>query len=59
MIESSVAITAAAHLACLADYIDLDGNLLITNDKFVGARVDKGRIVLPDAPGIGVFSQLN
>ncbi len=58
MIESSVAITAAAHLACLADYIDLDGNLLITNDKFVGARVDKGRIVLPDAPGIGVFSQL-
>ena len=54
-IESSVAITAAAHLAPLADYCDLDGNVLITDDPFTGATLDDGaRIVLPTAPGLGV-----
>ncbi len=37
MIESSIAVTAAAHLAPLADFVDLDGNVLITNDPFCGA----------------------
>ncbi len=54
MIESSVAITAAAHLSPLADYADLDGNLLISNDPFIGATVQQGRLVLPEGPGIGV-----
>ena len=36
MIESSVLITAAAHLASLTDYLDLDGNVLITNDPYQG-----------------------
>ena len=54
MIETSVAITAAAHLSPLADYADLDGNLLITNDPFSGAAVRQGRLVLPEGPGIGV-----
>jgi len=54
MIESSVAITAAAHLSPLADYADLDGNLLITNDPFIGVTVHNGRLVLPQEPGIGV-----
>jgi L-alanine-DL-glutamate epimerase-like enolase superfamily enzyme len=54
MIETSVGITAAAHLAPLADHADLDGNLLIANDPFRGARVEGGRIVAPDAPGLGV-----
>ena len=54
MIESSVAITAAAHLSPLADYADLDGNLLISNDPFSGASVRQGRLVLPEKPGIGV-----
>ena len=44
MIESSVLITAAAHLAELADYLDIDGNLLINNDPFVGASADQGVI---------------
>jgi L-alanine-DL-glutamate epimerase-like enolase superfamily enzyme len=42
MIETSVLISAAAHLAELADYLDVDGNLLITNDPFVGVTATKG-----------------
>ena len=54
MIETSAAITAAAHLSPLADYADLDGNLLISNDPYAGATVRKGRLVLPEEPGTGV-----
>ncbi len=54
MIESSVAITAAAQLCSLIDYADLDGNLLISNDPFVGARIIDGYVVVNDRPGIGV-----
>jgi L-alanine-DL-glutamate epimerase-like enolase superfamily enzyme len=54
MVESSLAITAAAHIAPLVDYADLDGNLLITNDPYVGAEVEDGRLVLPSEPGLGV-----
>jgi len=54
MVESSLAITAAAQLSPLVDYADLDGNLLVTNDPFVGATVEDGRLVLPDGPGLGV-----
>ena len=54
MIESSIAITAAAHIAPLVDTADLDGNLLLDEDPFSGATVVDGRIVPPDAPGLGV-----
>ncbi|NOZ55668.1 MAG: dipeptide epimerase [Calditrichaeota bacterium] len=55
MVESSLGITAAAHLAPLADYADLDSHLLITDDPFVGMQLDTdGRILLPSEPGIGV-----
>jgi L-alanine-DL-glutamate epimerase-like enolase superfamily enzyme len=54
MVESSVAVTAAAQLAPLADFADLDGNLLITNDPYRGLQVDAGRVTLPDTPGLGV-----
>src|SRR5579883_131734 len=54
MIESAIAITAAAHLTPLVDYADLDGNLLIDNDPFVGVTVKNGKLILPDAPGLGV-----
>jgi L-Ala-D/L-Glu epimerase len=54
MIESSIAITAAAHLSPLVDHADLDGALLLAEDPFEGARMEKGRLVLPDAPGLGV-----
>lgn len=54
MLETSVAITAAAHLSPLVDYGDLDGNLLLANDPFVGVAVEDGRLILPDGPGLGI-----
>ncbi len=54
MIESSVAIGAAAQISPLVDYADLDGNLLISNDPFKGPAVEKGKIILPKGPGLGV-----
>ena len=54
MIESSVGITAAAHLAGLADFIDLDGHLYLANDDCIGVRYDAdGRLRLPENSGIG------
>jgi len=58
MVESSVGITAAAHLSPLVDYADLDGNLLITNDPFSGVKVEQGKLILPDRPGLGVIGDL-
>ena len=53
MIETSVAISAAASISPLVDYADLDGNLLITNDPFDGVKVKHGKLILVDRPGIG------
>lgn len=54
MTETSCAVSAAAQLAPAVDFADLDGNLLISNDRFDGMQVIKGKISLPDRPGIGV-----
>lgn len=54
MTETSCAVTAAAQLSPLADFADLDGNLLIANDCFDGLKIKDGRITLPSRPGIGV-----
>lgn len=57
MIESSLALTAAAHLAPLVDYLDLDGLLHLASDPFEGLEFDRGRITLPDRPGIGALEK--
>ena len=54
MTETSCAVSAAAQLSPVADFADLDGNLLISNDLFEGMTVVKGKITLPDRPGIGL-----
>ncbi|HQH61560.1 MAG TPA: enolase C-terminal domain-like protein, partial [Candidatus Saccharicenans sp.] len=54
MIESSLAISAAATICPLFDYADLDGNLLINNDPFSGLKLDGDRWLLSDQPGLGV-----
>ena len=54
MVESSVGVTAAAHLAPLCDYADLDGPLLIKNDPYRGLQYDGAKMSLPNLPGIGV-----
>ena len=54
MTETSCAISAAAQLSPLADWADLDGNLLISNDLYDGVKVVDGKVTLSDLPGIGV-----
>jgi L-alanine-DL-glutamate epimerase-like enolase superfamily enzyme len=54
MIESSLGITAAAHVTPLVDIVDLDGAALLADDPFVGARIDGGQVRLPPEPGLGV-----
>jgi L-alanine-DL-glutamate epimerase-like enolase superfamily enzyme len=54
MISSSVSVTASAQISPLVDYADLDGNLLISNDRYSGVLVKDGKLVLPDRPGLGV-----
>ncbi|HTW79372.1 MAG TPA: dipeptide epimerase [Terracidiphilus sp.] len=54
MVSSSCTVTAAAHLSPLVDYADLDGNLLVANDPWRGVRVEKGKLVLPSGPGLGL-----
>ncbi len=55
MTETSCGISAAAQLSPAVDFADLDGNLLIANDRFDGVKVTAGRLTLPDRPGIGVL----
>jgi L-alanine-DL-glutamate epimerase-like enolase superfamily enzyme len=54
MIESELGIAQAAQLGSLADYIDLDGHLLISSQPFTGLGLRDGRLVLSDGPGLGV-----
>ncbi len=54
MVESSIAISAAAHIAPFVDYVDLDGNLLLADDPYLGVKVDQGRLIYNDLPGLGV-----
>lgn len=49
MIESSVLITAAAHLAELTNYLDIDGNILINNDPYLGVTTEKGILSFANA----------
>jgi L-alanine-DL-glutamate epimerase-like enolase superfamily enzyme len=54
MIESSLGITAAAHLTPLVDIVDLEGAALLADDAFTGATIPGGRVTLPTGPGLGV-----
>ena len=56
MTETSCAVTAAAQLSPLVDFADLDGNLLISNDRFTGVTVVDGRLTLPSGPGLGLIA---
>ena len=53
MTETSCAISAASHLSPMADWADLDGAILIKNDKFEGTKIINGKISLRNRPGIG------
>jgi len=57
MTETSCAVSAAAQLAPLVDWADLDGNLLISNDRFDGMKIVDGKVTPTDLPGIGIKLQ--
>ena len=55
MEETSVGIAASALVASLADWVDLDGNLLLADDPIEGLELDDAcRWRLPDGPGLGL-----
>lgn len=54
MTETSCAVSAAAQLAPMAEWVDLDGNLLIANDLFDGMKIVDGRVTLSPLPGVGI-----
>ncbi|NNE69884.1 MAG: dipeptide epimerase [Rhodothermales bacterium] len=54
MVESSLAISAAAALAPLADFADLDGAGFLANDPFDGVTFEDAKPVMPARPGLGV-----
>jgi L-alanine-DL-glutamate epimerase-like enolase superfamily enzyme len=58
MTETSCAISAAAQLSPLADWADLDGNLLIKNDCYDGVTISDGKVTLNDRPGIGIIEKV-
>ncbi|HEY2603181.1 MAG TPA: dipeptide epimerase [Thermoleophilaceae bacterium] len=54
MIESELGIAAAAQIASLVDFVDLDGHLLISNSPFTGLGFRDGGVVASADPGLGV-----
>ncbi len=55
MIETSIGLTAMAHLSGFADWLDLDASLLVTNDPFAGMRFDENAMIhVPEKPGLGI-----
>tara|TARA_Y100001970_G_C14228527_1_gene857180 strand:- start:432 stop:1463 length:1032 start_codon:yes stop_codon:yes gene_type:complete len=54
MVESSIGITAASHIAGAVDFVDLDGNLLISNDPYKGVEVFMGHLKLNTFDGLGI-----
>ncbi len=59
MVETSVGITAAAHLASMVDKVDLDGNLLINNDPYDGVKIVNGKLFLNSFSGLGLKLKSN
>jgi L-alanine-DL-glutamate epimerase-like enolase superfamily enzyme len=56
MIETSIGLTAMAHLSGFADWLDLDASLLVTNDPFIGMIFDENAIIhVPEKPGLGII----
>lgn len=54
MAESSCAVSAASQLMGLADWIDLDGPLLVDNDPFEGVGYAGGKVFSPVGAGTGI-----
>lgn len=53
MTESSVGITAIAHIAPLLDFVDMDGAMLLAKDPARGVQITPEKVTFPVGPGIG------
>lgn len=53
MTESSIGISAIAHIAPLLDYVDMDGAMLLAKDIADGVRISPEGVTFPDRNGIG------
>ncbi len=53
MTESSIGISAIAHLTPMLDYVDMDGALLLKNDVASGVKLENGNIIFSKLNGIG------
>ena len=54
MVESQLGVAPAAAIASLADWVDLDGHLLLADEPFTGLRFEDGRVLPGGGPGLGV-----
>ncbi len=54
MVESQLGVAPAAAIASLADWVDLDGHLLLAEQPFTGLRFEDGRVLPSAEPGLGV-----
>jgi L-Ala-D/L-Glu epimerase / N-acetyl-D-glutamate racemase len=54
MVESQLGVAPAAQIASLADWVDLDGHLLLADEPFTGLELDSGRVLPSHGPGLGV-----
>jgi L-alanine-DL-glutamate epimerase-like enolase superfamily enzyme len=54
MVETSLGISAAAHISGLVDFVDLDGAMLLADDPYSGPTYENGRVLLSGEPGLGV-----
>ena len=57
MEETSITIAASASVASLAEWVDLDGNLLLADDPFTGIELDDSCCWRLGAPGLGVVGR--
>ena len=54
MVESQLGVAPAAQIASLADWVDLDGHLLLADEPFRGLQLEEGRVPPSHGPGLGV-----
>jgi L-alanine-DL-glutamate epimerase-like enolase superfamily enzyme len=54
MVESQLGVAPAAQIASLADWVDLDGHLLLADEPFRGLELVDGRVLPSVGPGLGV-----
>ncbi len=55
MTESSIGISAIAHIAPLLDYVDMDGAMLLSKDIAKGVTIEPDKVIFPEGKGIGAI----